>query len=375
MVRLRVASSDRWCWLACLAFAICVCGIGFLRPDLAIAKKNSRQSAATEIPVSVSVRIIDRFHRTGLKLERHGKLKFLGGLELSSSWPRFGGWSDLVVDRDGARMLAVSDDGYWMRGTLVYRGGKLVGLKDTRRGELRALSGRLLKGKRERDAEGVVLVSGTIDQGNLLISFERIHRIGKFKSRSKAIVGPSQYLKLPAGVRSLSRNKGLESVGIVRGGRHKGAVVAIGERRRGRKGGKRGGGGRPGWVFGRNGVFDFQVKDIGDMDVTSVAGLANGDLIILERRFRWSEGVRMRLRRILAKDVRAGAEVRGDILLEADMGYEIDNMEGLAVHRGAGGETILTLISDDNFNRVLQRTVMLQFQLEEGAAIRSAGGK
>jgi len=374
MVRLTLVSSHHRWWLVCLVFAIGIWGAGAFAPDRAVAKKNSNKSLAAEVPVSVSVRKIDRFHRSGLNLERHGKLKFLGGLELSSSWKGFGGWSDLVVDRDGARMLTVSDDGYWMRGTLEYRDGKLVGLKDTRRGELRALSGRLLKGKRERDAEGVALVSGSIDHGNLLISFERIHRIGKFKARNKAIVGPSQYLKLPSGVRRLSRNKGLESVGIVRGGRHKGAVVAIGERRRGRKGGKRGGG-RPGWVFARNGVFGFQIKDVGDMDVTSVVGLANGDLIVLERRFRWSEGVKMRLRRILAKDVRPGAEVRGDILLEADMGFEIDNMEGLAVHRGAGGETILTLISDDNFNRVLQRTVMLQFQLDDGAAIRSAGGK
>ena len=38
-------------------------------------------------------------------------------------------------------------------------------------------------------------------------------------------------------------------------------------------------------------------------------------------------------------------------------------MEGLAVHRGPAGETILTLISDDNFNRLAQRTVFLQFTL------------
>jgi len=44
------------------------------------------------------------------------------------------------------------------------------------------------------------------------------------------------------------------------------------------------------------------------------------------------------------------------------MGFEIDNMEGLAVHRNAKGETILTLISDDNFSS-FQRTLLLQFAL------------
>jgi hypothetical protein len=39
-------------------------------------------------------------------------------------------------------------------------------------------------------------------------------------------------------------------------------------------------------------------------------------------------------------------------------------MEGLSVHRSAGGETVLTLISDDNFSAV-QRTLLLQFTLAE----------
>ena len=39
-------------------------------------------------------------------------------------------------------------------------------------------------------------------------------------------------------------------------------------------------------------------------------------------------------------------------------------MEGLSFHRSAGGETVLTLISDDNFSAV-QRTLLLQFTLVE----------
>ena len=62
--------------------------------------------------------------------------------------------------------------------------------------------------------------------------------------------------------------------------------------------------------------------------------------------------------------IKPGALVDGPVLFEADLGYEIDNMEGLSVHRGAGGETVLTLISDDNFS-VLQRTLLLQFTLAE----------
>ena len=66
--------------------------------------------------------------------------------------------------------------------------------------------------------------------------------------------------------------------------------------------------------------------------------------------------------------MKPGAVMQGETLIEADMSYEIDNMEGLAVHRDASGETILTLISDDNFNTFLQRTILLQFTLLEDGA-------
>jgi len=59
-----------------------------------------------------------------------------------------------------------------------------------------------------------------------------------------------------------------------------------------------------------------------------------------------------------------GALVDGPQLIFADMGYQIDNMEGLSVHRTADGELILTLVSDDNFS-ALQRTILLQFRLVE----------
>jgi hypothetical protein len=46
----------------------------------------------------------------------------------------------------------------------------------------------------------------------------------------------------------------------------------------------------------------------------------------------------------------------------ADMGFEIDNMESLSVHRTAAGDIVLTLVSDDNFSPI-QRTLLLQFTL------------
>jgi hypothetical protein len=60
--------------------------------------------------------------------------------------------------------------------------------------------------------------------------------------------------------------------------------------------------------------------------------------------------------------IKDGALVDGEPLIVADLAYQIDNMEGIAVHRNAAGETILTLVSDDNFSAV-QRNLLLQFTL------------
>ena len=84
----------------------------------------------------------------------------------------------------------------------------------------------------------------------------------------------------------------------------------------------------------------------------------------MSRRFSPARGVAMRIRRVPLSALQPGALVDGKIMIEADMGYQVDNMEGIAVHRNAAGETIITLVSDDNFS-VIQRNLLLQFALVE----------
>ena len=83
---------------------------------------------------------------------------------------------------------------------------------------------------------------------------------------------------------------------------------------------------------------------------------------MLERRYSPVRGVAMRIRRMPLATLREGAVIDGHSMIEADLGYQIDNMEGIAVHRTAGGETILTLVSDDNFS-FIQRNLLLQFSI------------
>jgi hypothetical protein len=90
--------------------------------------------------------------------------------------------------------------------------------------------------------------------------------------------------------------------------------------------------------------------------------LPSGELLVLERKFSLLAGVGIRIRRIALKSVAPGAVVDGPSIFDADLGDEIDNMEGIDAHVTAEGDTVLTMVSDDNFS-MIQRTLLLQFTL------------
>jgi hypothetical protein len=90
--------------------------------------------------------------------------------------------------------------------------------------------------------------------------------------------------------------------------------------------------------------------------------LISGDLLVLERKFSLVDGVGIRIRRIALPALKPGAVVDGPAIFEADLGEEIDNMEGIDAHTTPEGDTVLTMVSDDNFS-LLQRTLLLQFTL------------
>ncbi|MEP0321881.1 esterase-like activity of phytase family protein, partial [Bauldia litoralis] len=108
----------------------------------------------------------------------------------------------------------------------------------------------------------------------------------------------------------------------------------------------------------------FLIESAGNYGITDAAFLPDGDLLVLERSLRFPFGFTMRLRRIAGQDLAPGATVDGEILVEADLRYQIDNMEGLAVGRNEVGETIIAIVSDDN-ESPLQRTLLLYFALKD----------
>jgi hypothetical protein len=336
-----------------VAVAILLCG-----SLLALAKPNA--SKLEQHAISVDARPIKTFTRSGTAPALFGKLRFLGGVTLKSQDQAFGGFSGIEISSDGSSIIAISDAGSWLRAKLVYDGQRLAGLTNAVVGPIMALEARRLSRGRDRDAESVRLLKGNLVSGTVLVSFELNHRIGFFSLTGGNLEPPQRYLRPPTG---LGRNKGLEAVAVIKGGSRKNSIIAFAERSLDRNGHHRG------WIWQngkgkrREAVSPVALTNLRDFDVTDAVGSPDGSLFVLERRFRWSEGVKMRVRRIAADQIKPGAVLQGEVLFEADLGYEIDNMEGIALHQDKQGRAILTLISDDNFNSFLQRTILLQFEV------------
>jgi hypothetical protein len=307
--------------------------------------------------IQIQARAITHFERARSSVTRFGALEFRGGLVLTSSDTAFGGLSGLVVAPDGGRILSISDEGAWLAAEIVYGDTGPMGLRNAKMGPLQGIGGRVLNRKRDLDAESIALLDGDLINGTALVGFERKHRITRFPIVNGVLKPPTGSLPLPAEARRMSSNKGFEAVTVLRGGPYKGAVIAFSERLLDKDNR------HTGWLWVKGEPKSLHLPDIDGFDLTDAASLADGTLLLLERRFRWTEGVQMRIRRFAPDTIKPGAVLEGGILISAGMTYEIDNMEGLAVHRNARGETILTLISDDNFNHFLQRTILLQFAL------------
>ncbi len=324
--------------------------------------KKNKKASLFPVPITVNTAKISF---SVIPQKKYGSLKWLGGLNLSSGHEHFGGFSGVSISADGTKILAVTDRGYWLRGDLVYNNRKLVGMKNTVMGILLSKGGQKLRRKRYQDAETIALLSGTLTNGHALIGFERLQRIGKFRINNGNLSTPHHYIYLPKNLKASKRNKGIEALAILKAGRYKGAVVVIPERLKNRKGNLKG------WILTKTGSHRITLKRRGGFDVTDMAAMPDGSLLILERRFRKPKGflgmlsnniIKMRIRHIAEKDLRPGNLLDGKILLEANRRYRIDNMEGLATHTADNGDQIITIMSDDNFSS-FQDTLLLQFIL------------
>jgi hypothetical protein len=307
--------------------------------------------------VEISARPFD-FERSNPARRDFGRLEWRGGLILSSANPVFGGYSGLAIADDGERMLAVSDAGSWLSARIIRKNGRLAGLGEARLGPITQADGRPLQRQWDRDAESLAALKPGRFEGRYLIGFEGNHRLEDYEFKDGALRGPLRRGGIPRQLRAMSRNRGLEGVAFLRGGLHAGSLVAFAERKLSRNGD------HSGALVARGKSHALFLMRERAFDITDLAALKDGSLLVLERSFvKAALKLDIRLRLIPAREIGPGARLKGEVLLEAGGQYVIDNFEALAVHETEAGETIVTLMSDDNFS-FFQSTLLAQFALQ-----------
>ena len=309
------------------------------------------RTAEPPTPIEVRAVPIPAFEPRDPSRQRFGALEYRGGLVLTSPYRQFGGISAIRVAADGASFLTVSDIGRWWRGRIVYEGKRPVGIAGAEMAPLLGLDGKPLGARRWYDSESIA-----IDGGTIYVGLERVDQIVRFDYGRAGLIArgepiPTKFPKLPY-------NKSLECLEFVPKGPLAGTLIVVTER------GLDANGNLLSFLIKGTTFGEFTVKRTDDFDVSDCALLPGGDLLILERRYSPWRGVAMRIRRLPSASIKPGALVDGPELIYADMGFQIDNMEGLSVHRADDGGLVLTLVSDDNFS-LLQRTILLQFTLME----------
>jgi hypothetical protein len=315
-------------------------------------------SARAPVSIEIEARPIPAFDTRDRTHTRFGSLQYRSGLVLTSRYQDFGGISGLRLDDKGEGFIAISDKGNWFTGKIAYSGDTMVGIVDVEAAPMLGADGRPITARGWYDTESIA-----VDGPTVYIGLERVHQILKFDFGRDGVRARGEQIPQPPGMRKLPSNGSLEALVVVRKDRFKssplaGMLLAISER------GLDSAGNIAAWIIGGKAPANFSVRRTKNYDISDAALLPSGDLLLLERKFSLFGDTGVRIRRIPLASIVPDAVIDGPTIFDADLGYEIDNFEGLDVHVTPEGDTVLTLISDDNFS-MLQRTLLMQFTLVE----------
>jgi hypothetical protein len=281
---------------------------------------------------------------------RVGQLTWLGGVQLTSTDPAFGGFSSLHVAGD--------------RFTLLSDGGDIVRFRMDPDWRISERSFAELPGgpgtgwlKQDRDSESM-----TVDpaSGRIWVGFERANAIWRYTpdfARTETHAAPPAMADWPD-------NEGPEAMVRLKGG----AFVVIDETRPWPHGSLHHRGARAAIRFTGDPTehpragFPFSYVPPKGYDPSDVTELPDGRLIVLNRGFKPPLQFSAKLTMIDSAAIRPGAVLQGREIATLAAPLIHDNFEGIAVTR-EGPATILWIVSDDN-QLWLQRSLLLKFRLE-----------
>lgn len=279
-----------------------------------------------------------------------GRLRYRGGIELSSQRPVFGGLSGMEVLEDG-RLIAISDNGDWFEAQLVLNdAGDLVGARDWRTAMMRDEEGEPFPNKRSGDSEDLAQLT----DGRFAVSFEQTQSIRIYDLNRDGPFGPAIRGPALAETRSLPNNSGLEAL----------TSTGDGELIIGAEGGPEAT--TPIWrarLDAQSPVEPNARYPISDgYSLTSLDRLPDGTYVALERFFAPVIGPRARIKHFTFDANGTVADLEELARLAPPL--PLDNFEAISAVRMPDGATRLYIVSDDNFSR-RQRTLLLAFDVIE----------
>jgi len=256
----------------------------------------------------------------------------VGRYNLPSEDKLYGGISALHMNDNGSGFVAMSDRGEWFTATVTRNTeGAIVDVTVSPPQPIQTTVTKQ-RNRPSRDTEGLAIGP----DGELYISFEGISRVSRFDALDAAEVP----LPRPEDFKTHQGNSGLEALAID----DTGALYTMPERS-----------GRFDTPFPVYRFADgqwttpFAIPRTGSYLIVGADFGPDGLMYLLERDFS-GFGFYTRVRRI---DLSAGT---AETILETGLGVH-GNLEGISVWENADGETIMTLVADDNFRRLFANEI------------------
>ena len=270
------------------------------------------------------------------------KLEQVGFLNIDRNEKDYGGFSGLLIKNAGTEALVVTDKSFFFVLELSRDDNDiLTGYSVIKKGRILSSKGEHLNG-RNTDSESIAMDANN----NYYISFESNHRIMMHTEvEGKGIFVPKHPM-----FRKLSVNKGIEALAIDNENR----LIAIPE--------------KPPLGISDVPIFRLQnnkweiikyVKIEDNFLVTDAEILPMGLLLILERKFSWTQGFKTRFR-LISLDKFDNTE---PIIVFTSTANQFDNLEGMTFWKDKKGEMRILTVSDDNFHP-LQQSEIREFFLK-----------
>ena len=153
----------------------------------------ARPVAAAE-PTSIIVKATAIEALSAAQPERRsfGALTFRSGLQLTSDFQGFGGFSGLSRAPGGEEIVALTDNTQWLTARIVSAGGRMTGVAEAVIAPVLGRDGRPLRRTRSYDTEGLAVAGGVA-----YVAIERSQEVMRFKWGKDGVKARGQPVPVP----------------------------------------------------------------------------------------------------------------------------------------------------------------------------------